>query len=612
MTGVDERLRADLAAVLPPEVRARFGPADPASRPFPGPYLLGPGPDQLNGAGPVPVVGGDEGPRAEYAPLQLSPFDLSFLPDPGRANPDGRVIGYVDIGTNSIRLLVARLKGRGAYTVLSDQKEAVRLGEGEFRAGLLAPEAMDRAVLVASRFAGLARSFGASEIVAVATSATREARNRDVLLSRLRSEAGLDVRVISGEEEARLIFLGVASGLELGDRTALVIDIGGGSTELAVGTAGGCTCLASVELGSIRLGTLFPPRGRGGAYTGADLRELREYCASALLRPLENITGQQFEIAIGSSGTILTLAGVAAEMANGSAAGDARKLTTDGVRGAVRRLASLTVEERRQVPGMNPGRAEIIVPGAVILETLLKSLALSGLVTTSRALKEGLLVSHLSRRGYLPPHGDVPVREQSIARLAENFRSAGSHGRHVADLAGQLFDSAGTIGLHRLQGDARELFVYAARLHDIGTAIAFASHNLHSQYILTNTELPGFDQRECAIMGMLVRLHRKKLPGLNGPELRELVPGDRRLVFMLAVLLRLAEALDRTHCGLVRSARFEDGGPAVRLILSGGPDPHLEVWGAENQTRAFKKVFHRDLVVVLAEAWAASTCQSGT
>lgn len=190
------------------------------------------------------------------------------------------------------------------------------------------------------------------------------------------------------------------------------------------------------------------------------------------------------------------------------------------------------------------------------------------------------------------------MREQSVARLAENYRSAGPHARHVADLAGQLFDSAGAIGLHNLQGEARELLEYAARLHDIGTSISFSGHHLHSQYIMTNTELPGFDQRECTIMGLVGRLHRKRLPGVNGPELRELATGDRRLVLVLAVLLRLAEALDRTHCGLVRSVRFDDGGTAVRLVLSGAADPHLEVWGAENQARAFRKVFARALVVV--------------
>lgn len=527
---------------------------------------------------------------------------MTVAPGDGWARPEGRVVGYVDLGTNSIRLLVVRLNGNGAYTVLSDRKEPVRLGEGEFKTDLLAAEAMDRTVLVASRFAALARSFGADPIVAVATSATREARNRDVLLARLRTEAGLDVHLVSGEEEARLIFLGVTSGLELGDRTALVIDIGGGSTELAAGTASGSTRLASARLGSIRLATLCPARGRGGTYTRKDLRALGEYCRSVWLRPLEELSGYRYDLVLGASGTIQTLAAVAGQLPGCPPPKEGQDLTADGLRRAVRRLAEAGVEERRQLPGMNPARAEIIVPGGIVLETLFEALDLDGLWTTTRGLKEGLLVDHLSRQGYLQPHGVVSVREQSIARLAENFRASGPHAGRVADLAEQLFDSGKAIGIHRLPGEARDLLGYTARVHDIGTSIAFADHHLHSQYILTHTELPGFDERECVIMGMVARLHRKRLPGANAPELRELADGDRRMALEMAVLLRLAEALDRTHCGLVASARLEDGRSEVRLVVAGAPDPHLEIWGAENQARAFRKVFGRRLAVVPEEA----------
>ena len=195
----------------------------------------------------------------------------------GTAQADDRAMAFIDLGTNSIRLLVVRLNELGAFAVLSEQKETVRLGEGEFGTDLLADAAMDRAVIVAGRFAELARSFGAEEIVAVATSAAREARNRGVLLSRLQAEAGLDVHVIPGLEEARLIYLGVSSGLALGDRAALFVDIGGGSTEMAVGTAKTHTFLSSVKLGSLRLLNLFPPRGPGGAYDVTGYGEMREY-----------------------------------------------------------------------------------------------------------------------------------------------------------------------------------------------------------------------------------------------------------------------------------------------------------------------------------------------
>lgn len=508
-------------------------------------------------------------------------------------------MAFIDLGTNSIRLLVVRLNGPGAFTVLSDQKETVRLGEGEFGTDLLAGAAMDRAVLVAGRFVQLARSFGAEEIVAVATSAAREARNRDLLLSRLRTETGLDVHVIPGPEEARLIYLGVSSGLALGDRTALFIDIGGGSTEIAVGTAKDHTFLSSVKLGSLRLQALFPPRGPGGAYDAEGYADLREYCRSALLRTFEDISRHRFETVVGSSGTIQALAEVAGRIAGGQGARENLELTASGLRAAVRLLAPLSLEERRALPGLAPSRADIIVPGAAILETIFEGLGIDILRTTNRGLKEGLLVDHLSRRGLLPPHGEVPVREQSVARLAGNCRAAGAHSLHVADLAEQLFDSGRAIGLHDLGDDERDLLGYSARLHDIGTFLAFSNHHLHSQYIITNAELPGFDQREIVLLGLIARLHRKKLPGPGSRELGDLATGDRRLVLVLAVLLRLAESLDRTHTGIVTSARFEKGGGGVTLLLSSGADPHLEVWGAENQARAFRKVFGRPLRIAV-------------
>lgn len=512
------------------------------------------------------------------------------IPCGGLEGPVGHTIGYLDLGTNSIRLLVVRLTGEGAYTVLSDQKETVRLGNGEFRTGNLTPEAMDRAVQVVTRFAALARSFGAEEFVAVATSATREARNRETLLSRLRSEAGLDVHIVPGEEEARLIYLGVTGGLHLEGRTALVIDIGGGSTELAAGTSAGCNQLASIKLGSIRLGTLFPAHGPNGAYTRADCRALREYCASTLLRPLERFAGDRFDLVLGSSGTIQTLASVA---------GNAPVLSAGDLSSTVRTLATLGIERRRRVPGINPGRADIIVPGGAILEAVFDALDLDGLMTTSRGLKEGLVVDHLTRRGYLFPPGTVPVREQSVRRLARNCHSAVAHGEHVADLAGQLFDSAKALGLHLLGDEARELLAYSARLHDIGTAISFSNHHLHSQYILTQSELLGFDERERIIMGLIVRFHRKRLPGPKAPELQAIPPHERGTVLVLAIFLRLAEALDRTHNGLVRSAVFEDDGDGVRLVLQSASDPHLEVWGVGNQARSFSKIFGRHLTLVV-------------
>ncbi len=510
-----------------------------------------------------------------------------------------RVVAFFDIGTNSVRLLCVRIHPDGSYAVLSEQKEAVRLGEGRLTEERLSETAMERAILVLRRFVDLARSFGAAELVTVATSATREASNQAEFLERLRLEAGLDVHVVSGLEEARLIYLGVSSSLTLDGESALFIDIGGGSTEIVVGDAFTHQCLTSTKLGSVRLGALFPPRSRFGIYSMAEYQAMLEYSHSALIRPLEELHGYRIDRVIGSSGTIQTLAEVAARLTNDTAPGPATALTRRDLHRAARHLLALPLAERRAVPGINPGRADIIVPGAAILETIGEHLGVRTVTITRRGLKEGLLVDYLSRHGYLPPHGAVSVRELSVSRLASVCGCAEVHSDHVRRLAWQLFDSSRAIGLHNLGDDERELLGYAARLHDIGTFLAFSNHHLHSQYIITNTELTGFDQREIVLIGLIARLHRKKLPGPGSRELGDLAAGDRRLVLVLAILLRLAESLDRTHIGIVSSARFEESDGAVTLLLSSGADPHLEVWGAENQARAFRKVFGRPLRIVI-------------
>lgn len=520
-----------------------------------------------------------------------------------------RVVAFFDIGTNSVRLLCVRIHRDGSHAVLNEQKEAVRLGEGRLTDERLSEPAMERAILVLRRFVDLARSFGAAELVAVATSATREASNQGAFLERLKLEAGLDVHVVSGLEEARLIYLGVSSGLVLDGESALFVDIGGGSTELVVGDARSHRYLSSTGVGAVRLGALLPPRDRSGTYSAAEYRAMLEHCRSALVRPLEQVREYRIDRVVGSSGTIQSLAEVAGRLTARTAPVSSASLTRRDLRRVARYLLALPLADRRAVPGINPGRADIIVPGAAILESILDQLELETVTITGRGLKEGLLVDYLLRHGYLPPHGAVPVREQSVSRLARVCGCAEAHGGHVRRLAGELFDSGRAIGLHRLGADERELMEYAATLHDCGTFISFTDHQAHSQYIISHAELLGFDEREVAIMGTVARLHRKKFPGIRNPRLSAVAESDRRTVLELAIMVRLAENLDRTHTGLVTSARFEDHGRFVRLVLTSPQDCHLELWGVENQKEPFRKVFGRPLEIA-TDGGGAEVCTS--
>lgn len=511
---------------------------------------------------------------------------------------DERIVAFLDVGTNSARLLLVRVQPDGTYAVITQQKETVRLGERAFPEQRLQAEAMDRAVLVCGRFADMARSYGAQEIVAVATAAAREAGNREELLRRLRREAALEVRVVSGREEARLIHLGVASGMRLESQSALFIDIGGGSTELAVGGQRRAQFLDTLKLGAIRLTAHFFLPEETGPVDPARYALVRRYVKNTALRAVQRLQALSWDFAVGSSGTIGALAEVA-ERIEGRR--DERRRTEELSRARLAQvmalLCSLPLAERRRVAGLAPDRADIIVAGGAILETLMEELALPELRVSDRGLRDGLLIDFLTRRAPATPAGGG-IRAESVLRLGRAFGFAESHARKVSQLALELFDSAREAGLHAHDDEARELLGHAALLHDVGVALSFSDHHLHSAYFIRHGDLLGFDETEIAIMAGVARFHRKQRPRKRHPDLAGLAARHRRQVRDLAQLLTLAESLERSHLGAVRSARLRTVGRRECVLdLVAGRDCQLEVWGVQSQSDAFRRAFGRRLRV---------------
>jgi exopolyphosphatase/guanosine-5'-triphosphate,3'-diphosphate pyrophosphatase len=504
-----------------------------------------------------------------------------------------RVVAFLDIGTNSVRMLLVRLEPAHGYTVLTYQKEAVRLGEGEFQAEHLQPEAIDRTVLVCRKFVDLAQSRGADEFVAAATSATREAHNREALLRRLETEAGLHVHVVSGREEARLVYLGIVSGLNLGEKRALIIDVGGGSTELIVGEQKQFILLDSVRLGAIRLsGEFFRDRDRpvSSARYDAMCKAIRSAAAANVRRV------KQFavDMAVGSSGTATNLADVAAREYLKRKWQRDDVFTYEQVRGVIDKLCALPLEERRKVPGLNPERADIIIAGAAIFDVLMKELGLKEITVSERGLRDGLLMDYLSRTDGGVEISELPLRLRSVLKLGHVCGFDEAHARQVAGLALELFDGAKAVGLHRFGGTERELLEYAALLHDIGMFLSYESHHRHSYYLIRHSDLLGFDQNELAIMATTALFHRRYLPRRRYPEFAALDNHGQKIVRVLSTLLRLAESLDRSHAGLVRHARLtgNSSGP-LRLLIECSGECQLELWGVNGHQAAFKSVFGR-------------------
>ncbi len=320
--------------------------------------------------------------------------------------PNDRIIAFIDLGTNSARLLLVAVAAGGATAAITQQKEVVRLGEGGLAGSLLREDAMNRAVAACARFAETARACGASEIVAVATSATREARNRADFIERVRRETGINLRVISGEEEARLIYLGVSSGTRLGDHLTLFIDVGGGSTEIILGTQDRHLFLDSLKLGAIRLTSMFFDAGFDGPVSPAAYRRLTAHVRGAAGPAVEALQGQRIDLAIGSSGTAQNLLDITARRVLGRPARHDEAVARRDLRETVRQLCAMPLAERKGVPGLHPDRADIIIAGAAILETLLRRLGIEQLRSSERGLREGLLIDSLARvRPAAPPHG---------------------------------------------------------------------------------------------------------------------------------------------------------------------------------------------------------------
>jgi exopolyphosphatase / guanosine-5'-triphosphate,3'-diphosphate pyrophosphatase len=519
---------------------------------------------------------------------------------------DGRVVAFIDIGTNSVRILVVRLNPNHSYTILTRQKQQIRLGEGEFEHDQILPEAIERLILVCKKFNDLARSFNTEEFVAVATSAMREATNQHEILHLLRQEAQLDVRVISGKEEARLIYLGVASGIHLGDRTAFFMDIGGGSTEVAVGGEGNYSYLESFRLGAIRLSSLYPPDKPDGVISPAQYRKIQHHIRDAIIRSAGKIKKERIDCAVGSSGSIMNLAEIAQKTLHPNTIPVDTSISHKDLGRIVDILAALPLEQRKKVPGINPERADIIIAGAAILDTFMKELSLDSMATTSRGLQDGLLVDYLSRMDAFPLLGELSPRQRSVLQLGRSCGINEVHARTVTALVLELFDSAKDLGLHPYGARERELLEYATFLHDIGSFISYTNHHAHSYYIIRNSELLGFDEKEIAIMANIARFHRKKAPRKGDPGIEEMDSRELGMLRILATFVKFGETLDRSHTALIRHVRFSRvHDDTVHLEVNTRGDCQLEIWGIESEKKAFEKVFGKKLVFEIIDSGSA-------
>lgn len=500
----------------------------------------------------------------------------------------------IDIGTNSMHLVVARLADHGGFEMLTSEKETVRLGQGGGEMKLLAPDAIERGIAALGRMKQVAASFGDVDLAAVATSAVREASNRNEFLDRARNEVGIDVEVISGFEEARLIHLGVLQALPVFEQRILLVDIGGGSTELLVGEGPDPIEARSMKLGAIRLTERFfaDALAEDRAPTDGEIDECRHYVRAALAPVGHELGGHQPQVAVGSSGTATTVAAIAVA-ARGD---DVRQM--NGVVFSAAELADvakrvLTASDRRKVNGLDDKRSDIILGGVILLQEVFAAFDLQAMTISEYALREGVLFDRFASGSVQDLHD---LRRHNLVRLAQQLDPDPKHAEHTALLATELFDR--TKSLHGLGDSERELLDAAAIVHNVGLFISHSSHHKHSYYVIRNSEqLTGFTEHEVELIAVLARYHRKSHPTEKHDEFAALKKDDQRLVRQLAGMLRLAIGLDRRHAGLVESMRviIKDGTVRIEPLAPGAADIDggidLEVYAARERSLLFAEAF---------------------
>jgi exopolyphosphatase/guanosine-5'-triphosphate,3'-diphosphate pyrophosphatase len=498
-------------------------------------------------------------------------------------------IAAVDIGSNSIHLVIVEAGTSGVLHVLGREKEMVRLGARTLTKGRLAADTIARGLETVRRYRRIAESKGVEKIVAAATSAVREATNGEEFLDSVGRELGVRARAIAGEREARLIYLAALHSMHLTGQRTLVVDIGGGSVELALGRGEELETAVSLKLGAIRMTERFVEKD---PLPARDEARLVEHVETVLEPFAEKIRGG-FERAVGTSGTILALGALAHKLeSSGAPAGLHHVTVRTGSLHAVRRmLVGSDLKARLRLPEVGEARADIIVAGAVVLDTLLKRLEVPELMLCEWALREGLILDYVRqhRRSLAQAEAYPDVRRRSVVGLAERCQYDEAHARHVAMLSLSLFDA--TRRRHRLGDAERALLEYAALLHDVGHHISYVGHHKHAYYLIKNGALRGFDPLEIEMLAQVARYHRRGAPRKKHATFASLPDDQRRAVRLLAAILRLTDALDRSHRQVVRSLSVVRRGRGLRLLCEVEGDCELEIWGAAGRRELLERVW---------------------
>ncbi|TVQ30893.1 MAG: Ppx/GppA family phosphatase [Phycisphaeraceae bacterium] len=527
---------------------------------------------------------------------------MSTEPQQQHSSP-GRRLAAVDVGTNSIRLIIAEASPDGSYRILDDEKETTRLGQGmASNENRISPEAIDRSAEAVERMKRIAEGYGVEAIRIVGTAALRDAVNSDDFVNMVREDSGLEVQIISAEEEARLAHLSVSRAFDLESVSAAVVDIGGGSMEVILTAGGLIERVYTLPLGAVRLTDTF---GGPEVSTGERFREMRDY----IDEQLKEVIGEPPfvpQLVIGTGGTLTTLGALSIQrhrLGEGGAIspGDLRahEVQRSELRHLVDWLSKMPVAERASVPGLPAERADIIVAGLTAAERLMKRLDVNTMRIHDRGIRDGLLLTMVEE---IHPSAERPRRDDkdrmaSVRRFAAKCDFDRIHCDHVAKLSMRIFDQ---LALHADEDDdppewttpaARDILEAAAILHDVGYHINYSRHHHHSYHLIVHADLQRFSAREIELIANIARYHRKSAPKKKHQNYAKLKEHEQELINRLAAILRVADGLDRTHMQSVHDVVVSVSDGVARFEIHCQRDPGVDIWGATRKQDLFQKVF---------------------
>jgi len=506
-----------------------------------------------------------------------------------------QTIAAIDIGSNSLKLVVVKASAADSFTIILQERERVRLGHETLKTHQLSDDAINLSADAINKFRLIAENRNADVILAVATASVREAGNAMYFVTEIERRTGVRVEILSSLEEARLIGVAAVHKMANEKNSLLNIDIGGGSTELSLMRAGEPHKLFSMKLGAVGLTEKFiagnPPKPK-------ELKNLRLEIALALEKPQKKIKDETWEISTGTSGTILNLASLLNFQIDENSAQKLpihlKKLSALNVK-----LAQLTVEERTGLPSISRQRAEVIMAGGQILEGVMQALKIETLQPCSYALREGVIIDYLRllEAESLPPVPDVDdKRLRDVFAVGRHFGYEENHALQIANLAEKIFDRLAPV--YNLERHWRTLLSAAALLHEVGYHISHESYHKHSLYLIKHSGLIGFSETEKLIIANVARYHKGSTPKEKHADYMALSEKDRQTVYRLGSILRLAEALNRDYRGKLEDVQFRRDKEFLYLIPASETDYEVELMAIETKKDMFEAAFECSLKII--------------